>query len=252
MKRNTVDVDLLRGQEREKFFDEFQALADSIFLDMKRTYLTAFFDSREHVRSKFEFLQAPDGRVVGFTAVSLFNVVIDERSYDVFRVMAGVVPAFRGRNMTSKLPMQWYLAHRLLHPFRTIVMLAGAMHPSSYAMLSRASEVWPRYDRPTPPATRDLMVKLCNSFGWKFADTASSALIVYRPDSARLWPGEDEFWKTQGNRAARYFLRENPNFAQGDAMVVLSPVSWTNIVRSSTAFFYKFFRTNINRRMKPE
>ena len=137
-------------------------------------------------------------------------------------------PRFRGKNVLQTVVMAYFLEARLKHPRTPIDLAMAVFSYKSYLLLPRTYQTfWPRHDRPTPAAEREL----CRQVATRYSDNV-------RPGPGGEWIGTvpkhlraDVAPITERELSdphVSYFYAQNPDFGQGDVLMTLTPLDLSN------------------------
>ncbi len=228
---SVVDPASLDHQQCEALIDELYAVHQLIFRGVTRDAFMRYVVRSSAERTRIEIYRV-DGRAVGYAAMHMFAVRVGGRSSVVSRCEVGLLREHRRQTRYG-----WFLAREgviqlLRAPMTPIYGLSCATSPATYRVLARIfPELWPHWERNTPPAMAALMDELAERFGlhpvegavpgvydvgWQTQETEQEALA----------------WRRSSHSASRFYLECNPDHARGHGLLVLMPISPKNFLRS--------------------
>jgi GNAT superfamily N-acetyltransferase len=178
-------------------------------------------------------LEDPDGQLVGYNVI-----VYDQHEYrgkpiGIYRANVALLPEYRGHNRTVATGLRLAIPRLLRQPRRRLYFHAYLLHPSIYVMMDKYAEtMWPtpRTDPPSPDAL-DLMTFLESRGGPPRWDPANP-WVVRLDTSVAEDDAEIASWLKSERPSARYFFQQNPHYRNGGALVLLVPLTMTNLLRA--------------------
>lgn len=154
---------------------------------------------------------------------------------------------YRGRAATHGFYMLEAFKYRVLHPTENLFYLGMLVHPSSYLLLAQSFwQIFPRYDRETPQTVSRLMLDMADMFLVEAVDATD-------PFVRRVgWITRQEraFWKSTNIPDVVFFRSRNPGYHKGHGLVVLVPLTFTNLLQSAIRFLASHALTFGNRPTK--
>lgn len=230
---------------REAFFDDLYPVYAEIFDGHDRAAFQLMFELPQVTRSLIQTMRTGDGQIVGFNAVRLYVEHFDGRLCRIFRSTAGMKREYRGHGSTVAFGLQLATSEKFRHPFAEVYYFGAMVHPSSFYLLSRyAHEAWPRHDKPTPAAPEALIRHIAQSWGLNSGDPPSP-YVRLADEVTRETGDEPAFWRTSDNPIIRFYMQTNPRYAEGFCMLLLIPLTWSNLILSAV----RFTATTIFRRL---
>jgi hypothetical protein len=223
-----VVEDLIPG-DREAFLDELESLVSTIFINYGRDYLAKDMDAPHLASARVLMMRDEDGRLVGYNQVRRFAYDIDGRTVHMFRAMAGLLPECRGCGSTLNFGLAQAFRFKLAHPFTEVYFLPILLHPTSYALFARYGHAfWPTPKAPTPPDKFDLLKKLCETAGFPLDDPDYP--YVCKPDvMTRQDDAEAADWAADPRPEVQFYLKTNPCYHVGQALVGIAPLTFANL-----------------------
>jgi hypothetical protein len=226
---------------------------DQIFEGLPEDEFVRYVFRSEAERTKIRLFYGESGDIVGYGAVHLYKREIRGRPVSIFRAESGLLLGYRGHVATHRFYMLEVLKHRLLHPAESVVYLGMLVHPSSYLLLTQSFwEIYPRYDRETPQAVSRLMQDMADMFLVEAVDTKDP--LVRRVG----WITREErvFWQQTNAPEVAFFRSRNPGYHEGHGLVVLVPLTFTNLIlsliRFSVSYTFGLSGRTTGERTRPE
>lgn len=206
-------------------WDEIWELTRTYF-DTRREFTERQLRAHQNV---VLFRTRPDRALVGMAAVNVYPVEFRGRKLVVIYTAHVLLhEPYRGLNLIQRVGFNFFLRARLRHPFRRAYWFFDTFSYKSYLLLPRnLQEFWPRYDQPMPEWERALMDKLAtDAYGERWRPERG---IVERSGEKRLLPEAAPLeWKLVGIPDLEFYARVNPEHADGDMLVCLSPLNAAN------------------------
>jgi hypothetical protein len=234
--REVVDVLLLSETEKDRFLAELSAVARQIFRGYDLAFLNHYFQASGLISAKVQLFRETSGALVGFNIFRLFEQEIDGRIEASFRALAGLLPAYRGRDSILAFCFAQSIPYKLRHPFRRLSYLLCANHPSSYNVVARyAGEFWPRHDIETPAHKFRFMKKLCATSDIEFGHDDLDYVVRHGRTTIQN-DNEAKSWAASRNPHIRHYLTMNPDYEKGCGLICLVPLTGLNILLSGIRF----------------
>lgn len=186
---------------------------------------------RTSLRSKKYVVLIRDARsraLVGMGGVDVYPIEHEARR--ILVIYSGnliFAPGVRGQSIVQREGFRVYLETRLRHPRTPVWLFYDTFSFKSYLMLpNNFREFWPRHDRPTPPAIRDLLDRLGQH---RYGTDWDAARGICRRGGRRLKAGVATITEEMlANEHIRYFHARNPGYRDGDMLAVLVPLTAGN------------------------
>ncbi len=218
--------------ERQRLIDELYAVHSQIFDGVGKTAFAKYVVESKAGHTHIQLHKNAEGRVVGYFAVHVFATELHTKSVAVFRIEAGTLREYRGRNTNARFAIQQIFHYRLANPTQPLFYLGTLVHPSSYMLFAKyADEVWPNRERPRPPHVVAFMVDLATTFELEPVDP-ENPLVVRVGWQTRDTEVERSYWRGCDRPAARFFVRENPNYSLGHGLMTLVPITSKGVLRA--------------------
>jgi hypothetical protein len=198
-------------------------------------------------RTRIRVFRRADGAMVGYAAVHRHPMTVLGRRVTVFRAQAGLLPEYRAHGATFLFCVLELLRYRLRHPLAPVFYLGALVHPSSYLVFVRHfAGVHPRRDCEIPHSTYRLMVAMADGFGVPPVDPSDP---LVRRDG---WVTRQAkpFWETTADPDVVFFRNRNPGYRQGHGLVVLVPMSLSNLLRALCSHAWASLRQRLSRRRR--
>ncbi len=226
MKGRLVPIGDLDRDDRSAMFELFGRFFD----DARRAHFESDLEQKNWVLLLERQASGRRADLCGFSTL-LFYPVADrgEKLNVIYSGDTIVAPDAWGK---SVLASAWIAAVKRLHRRRPADRLMWLLIASGYRTYRFLPVFWreffPRYDRPTPAATGELMNRLASE---RFAG-------AYRPDSGIVRLAEPQVLarELRGSPAERlsnarvaFFARANPGHARGDELVCLTELADHNL-----------------------
>ena len=215
--------------EKAKLNDRLFHVHSQIFTGLSEQEFKACVLERDNYLTRIHIYTDRQGKDVGYLFFLAFETGPGRKDPLVTRFKVGLLPEARKNNLTFAKMVQDAVRFRLRHPFRSIYLLNPCSHPATYLLgAKRIPEVWPHPDRKTPAHILSLMEQLVKRLDiepTEGGDVFSCKSLVKVKESKAFrkstWDREDVF--------TQYFLQKNPNYDQGNSLLMLIPYSYHNV-----------------------
>ena len=228
-----VDPSRLQPAGRWALGDALYECHREIFDGVDREQFQRYVVDSQAERSVIQTYVSDHLQVVGYTALHFHERVLGGRPATIVRSEIGLQEGYRGRSLPVWFIVRELCAFLLAHPQRAAYVLGCPINPAMYFTMSRfAPEVWPCWQRETPPAERALMMTLAGEFGLAQVDPERP---LVRRVGWRIRESERErrFWRRHRDPHVQFYLRQNPDYRTGLGMLLLAPITWSNLGRGA-------------------
>lgn len=230
MKTSTYQVNALSVAERDQLSQELYPLHQQVFSGVSQHEFRRYVLDSLAWKTWLYVQRTPAGQAVGYLALHAFKKTLLGRSYLIYRMETGKLPAFRGRDLSLLRAIVQILRVGFRYPWRPSYLFATPVYPAPYALAAKYSyAIWPRRDRPTPPRQQQLLRELAEDYHLPLADEQNP--LVRRIN----WFTREEGtrptrWSARLNPHATYFVAQNPNYAQGLGLMTIVPSTLFSVV----------------------
>lgn len=232
LERSVVDPEALDDVGRQALIDELYAAHAQIFDGVSKAAFAAYVVDSPAQRTRIEIYRAR-GRVVGYQAVHTFVRTVAGQRWVVVRAEMGKLPAYR-RDANGRLMIAEVLRACLRYPGARKAFLGCLVHPSAYLALARvAPEIYPRPEAPTPAPIARVMAELAASFGLERVEEAGEHDRREVGWITRESLADRRAWAARADAEARFYLRANPGYREGQGLVTFVPISPRAFVEGS-------------------
>ena len=241
----TVTVPKDSAADLSQFSKQLYEAHNRIFAGLDEEAFTHYIFRSGADAARIRAYLAPDGEIVGYAAIHRYRKYISGRQIIVFRAEAGLLPRYRAHGRTFWFFAAELLKYCLLHPTEHVFYLGMLVHPSSYIVCTRYfRNVCPRPGHTIPLGTQQFMQELADSFGGPPVDASDPMLRLVG------WTTRDSkpYWEQTEDADVAYFRERNPGYRHGHGLVVLVPMTTSNLLRAM--LFYAF--TQLRRRFLTE
>jgi GNAT superfamily N-acetyltransferase len=179
------------------------------------------------------------GRIVGTTAIRRFQLApgvggLGGAATVVYTSVVAVNPAYRRLGLPAKMGLKTYVYERMRAPIAPLYWVAEAISPAGYLLVVRnLTDFWPQPGQPVPHHAKAIIEATLAAAGIKRISRSGDAHIVYEDYPIIEREQAPDRWD-EGDRDVGYFLRTNPDYWAGAAIVCLAPL---NILSVSRAVF---------------
>jgi hypothetical protein len=230
--------------------DDFVSkLAEELFLTHNRIF--AGLDKETFIRylfrsgatdTKIRLYRRRDGALVGYAVVHCYQEVIKDKPTTIFRAEAGFLPQYRAHGRTFYFYGLELLKYRLSHPTENIFYLGMLVHPSSYVVFARYfDEMYPKNGCDIPEDRYRLMVNMADFFAVPPVDPSDPLIrnIGWRTREEKL------YWRSTNDPDVTFFRNRNPEYGLGHGLVILVPITISNLARAYLVYVYKHVKQRL-------
>lgn len=234
----------LSSAEKEHLIDSLYQLHSKIFSGVTQEQFVSYVIDSPADWTRIRVYKNSLNEWVGYCVVHRFNKDICGQHFIIFRAEAGILRAYRGRSQTLWFAFNEAIKYRIRHPFREVYYLGSFVHPSVLYMFSRYfNQYYPRGNSPVPNKTKEFMLELANIF--HLEPIAQQDVLVRNVG----WITNDSdadrhFWLNHTNPIVKFYIRINPGYINGNGLLTLVPLTFSNIFTS----LVKFMRNKLARR----
>lgn len=187
------------------------------------------------------------GRIVGTTAVR--RVVLEagvgghRRPATVaYTSVVAVNPVYRRLGLPAKMGLKTYLVERMRSPMTPLYWLAEAVSPAGYLLVARNfAHFWPQPRIAVPPAAQEVIDATLASVGVTRVVRAGGLRIVQEDYPVIEREQAPDRWD-RADPAVDFFLRSNPDYWAGAALICLTPLNIAAVTRAVVSAAVKVLR----------
>lgn len=196
------------------------------------------------------------GRIVGTTAVRRLRIPAGTGGHTmaatvVYTSVVAVNPAYRRLGLPARMGLKTYMTERLRAPVSPLYWVAEAVSPAGYLLMARNLRVfWPSPGRATPARTKAVIEATLAAAGVTRIDRVGDAYIVHEDYPVIEREQAPDKWN-RADADVDFFLRTNPDYWAGAAIVCLTPLNLYAVGRSVTGVALKVLRRKLTGRKSP-
>jgi hypothetical protein len=181
--------------------------------------------------SRTRIFRDQGGEAVGFCLLAGYERVVHGRLSTILRGISGILPEHRGGYATARFGTECVFRYRLEHPFSPLYGFGLHLHPTMYRQMVRFADVWPKPFAETPADVRALMNEIADSSGLSRVEGRDD-LVRKAPVRVRQTEAHRVSWASSADPAVRYFLKLNPDYANGEGLCVLNSIGIVGAARA--------------------
>jgi hypothetical protein len=231
-----IDPAVLNDEQKSMFIDKLYDLHQKIFDGVERDTFIAYVVASPAEWTRIRIYKNTQNDWVGYCAVHRFHKQVENRKLVIFRAEAGILRLYRGRRMTLWFGFTEAIKYRLRHPFKSIYYFGSFVHPSVLYMFARyMHKLYPLPDVAIPEKIKRLMLKLGDIFYLEPIEGQHE--FVRNVGWITLESKDDrEFWQHHQNATVKFYIRTNPDYVNGNGLLILMPLTFSNIFLSLFRF----------------
>ncbi len=176
--------------------------------------------------------------LAGFCSAAAYPRRLNGKKVVIIRSAFGLLNKYKNGRFPLQGLFYKYMRYKFAHPF-TPVYVAGFMaNPFMYAMICKYTRVcYPRWDRNTPPEVLEFKDSLLESMRMTRKETAPFVLKIHF--QVHFTPEELERFNTSQDKDVKHFLSINPSFTEQMGVLVLVPVTFSNMLYTMGRHMYR-------------
>lgn len=173
------------------------------------------------------------GVVVGFGSVRVVPFEVDGRTVGIVEAGVYIRRGFSAGAQAIRWGLLEPLRFKLLNPFTPLYYVMEALTPVSYRRGRRTlNTVWPNPEQELPPEAQSLLSAVLRARGLKNSG-AHPAVARYPDPASHQNAGHVRHSNTLADDPdVNFYLKLNPNFAQGDILCTVSPFTLRELALS--------------------
>ena len=177
------------------------------------------------------------GRLIGTTAVRRIELDAGvgghrRRPTVVYTSVVAVNPAYRRLGLPAKMGLKTYLLERKRAPLTPLYWLAEAVSPAGYLLMARnLAHFWPQPDIAVPNRAQSIIRETLAAAGVTRIHRVGHAHLVHEDYPVIEREQAPDRWD-RADPDVGYFLRTNPDYWTGAALVCLAPLNLIGVARA--------------------
>ncbi len=230
LKSDTVDVSQLSNAEQTVLGDRLYDVHTKVFKGVtKERFVTHVITPPAEV-TKIRQYYGQENQLAGYCAAHSYRRQIKGRKAIVLRAEAGLRPEYRGRGSTYWFGMVHAAAEKLRHPFMPVYYLGTLVHTSSYHLFCKYFPiVYPHPEKNYEAKLHDIAIELIDSFDDPAVDESDPMVREVGWITIES-PQEESLGKFNDYPDIRFFKERNPGYRQGHGLVVVVPMTFSNLL----------------------
>lgn len=188
------------------------------------------------------------GRIVGTTAVRRVQLAAGVGGHRrpptvVYTSVVAVNPAYRQLGLPARMGLYTYFHERRRAPLTPLYWLAEAVSPSGYLLIARnLVEFWPQPGELTPPHAQAIISATLSAAGVTRTSRTSEGQFLVNEDYPVIEREQAPDRWQQSDPDVGFFLRTNPDYWAGSALVCLAPLNAFAVGKAVAGVALKVFR----------
>ena len=229
LRRRVIAPSKLSASARDDLARRLYAVHERIFTGFGAEEFRAFVIDRRAESTLIQLYETAAGDLLGYCAIHRFRRSAAGRRVIVLRAEAGLLPEYRGRGMTYGFGMIRALIEKLRHPFTPVYYLGNMIHASSFHLFCKYfRRLFPDPSGQTHGDLSEIARELVETFS-EPAVTPSDPFVRDSGVSTIESPQEKALNSGRDRADVAFFKARNPGYAQGYGLVLLVPMTFTNL-----------------------
>lgn len=230
---------------RSRTLDDIAALYLDV-VEMRRSDYERSLAAKDYAVAMYD----AEGRPAGTLCVKWHVVRSPRTGADAWLIgvhHAAILPAWRGRNIIQASGLEFLLRHRRRHPWAPTWWVFTTYSYRSYLGMARNfPRAWPTARAPTMPSSEAAMVDELMSRIYPHEWNRAQGVLRWTDRRLTDTEAEPDPAKLADDPDLGFFLAANPGYANGDCLVCLADLSWTNL---ALAAWRSYVRRPLARRL---
>ena len=222
----------LTMEQADQLVDQLYDVHTRIFSGVSKVDFVRYVLFPEARYTKIYLYKNADSDIVGYLAAHYFERVVDGRKVLIARGENGVLPAYRCHWTNTFIMIKEGLRLKMRYPFRKAYYLGCFVYPVIYSIFARyAHKFYPNPNYEIPPTVEQQLYILADCFHLPKVDAANKLIRQVG------WVTRDtatccERLQNSKRKSIQFYLQQNPNYAKGNGLLTLFPLTYKNILLS--------------------
>ena len=189
-------------------------------------YFRKYFLSDDYFKRALRIFYAPNesgtaDTVVGYCLITFKKQRIGRKRVTLLGASAGFLPDYRSGNNTVPFSIRQALGYWVQHPWETIYYADTMLSPAMYRVMAKnMATIYPHPDHTTPPAVIELWRQLNPK-----PENPQRPFVLKTGRYADYSEDDLKRFKASEKPEIAFYLRENPNFFKGNAIITVIPIN---------------------------
>ena len=199
-----------------------------VFDGVTRVDLRRYVIDSQAEKKRIRFFVDLYGRDVGYITFQRFQISVGRKSHRIYRTEVCLLPAYRGKNATFRHLFRECAWDYIKGGFRRSWFVATPIHPIPYSVaVNSLYKMYPVPSQPLPQNVASIMEQMSTALGLKDVKGANS-LVKKVNWIVRQNHGKKARYQASKQPAIQFYCRENPDYDQGNGLMILIPFSIMN------------------------
>ena len=174
---------------------------------------------------------ADGAALVGFSYATLYPFIHEGRPHAIFSAGVFFHPDFRGGATAARFGLTEALRFKLSSPGTTLAYLSRVCSPAPYLLFARTMDrFYPSRRQETTPAIEALVRAAARARGLTHVEDNLWVVHCSMGIPRRTTPRRAEEHNREQELDRQFYLRHNPGFAAGPALLVYMPLDLRNLM----------------------
>ncbi len=233
-----IDPGRLSERQRAELSGQLYQVHSQVFTGLDEKQFDHYVVNSSAKETRILLYRNRQKELVGYFGVHRFDEYIGSQLSAVFRAEVGLLPEYRQKDADLSFWLAEATRFKLLNPGTPVYFFYAPVSPSFYALVARRMRaMYPRDGASIPPATLDLMTRLAQRFGLDQAEERNP--LVRKVGWVTIATDREKaFWQSTENPYVRFYMDANPKFGEGNGLLTLVPLTFTNAVLSLSNFAF--------------
>lgn len=207
-------------------------LSKDLYRFLSKSYHLADHDEFERLilqpetEGELTVLYGTNKEIAGFSRIYRHQVDLNKKQVIVYSAYIYLNPLYKVRPTIESSGLTQAIKEKLTNPHEEIIYLAFANNPLTYDYIYQLSDsIYPKPSQRVPEQILTLINAFKRQYGW--ITTNSHPLVINSP----LVPlrSQSNFTIDEGDELHEFYLSTNPDYLQGNSLLVYMPLHLANI-----------------------
>ncbi|MEM7038175.1 MAG: hypothetical protein AAF570_14420 [Bacteroidota bacterium] len=239
---NPIDPKTLNANQLHALTDELYAIHARIFDNVDKAAFRKYVIEPPTYKTKIFRILNTSQDLVGYITFQVFSVKINGKENRIYRTEVGMLPAYRGNNLSLRTLFWESLKEFVRSGFKKSYFVATPVHPNAYCSAARQMRrLYPRPNQPLTQKSNGNMSKISKALGLQpsFNGSHWSQKVGW---IVRNSPEQTQRIKNSDDPYVQFYLENNPGYAEGNGMLMVVPIAVDNGVWAVYNMLRKAFR----------
>ncbi len=183
--------------------------------------------------------------LAGFCTAGAYPLKVNNKKVVVFRSAFGLLDKYKKGKFPLNSLFYKYMRYKLMHPFTAVYVTGFMANPLMYAMICKYTyKCYPRRNRVTTRRIIEFKKDLLNSM--RLSKKEINPFVLKIHFQVRFKVTDIERFETSENEDVKYFLSINPQYKEKTGVLVLIPVTASNMAYNFCCYIIRKMKKSLH------